>query len=146
MLGHVIAEVQQMSEYHLDNGRCSIFRNIGHRNSTSGRCFDVAPASGIARRRIESPLCRFTRIEDYDVILGDNGQVLDISNQRIATILTTDTVTLTGGVDVIEGNEDDDIKDKNDNVMDYYYVIEVEITAPENLAGVYVNDPKIKNW
>ena len=38
------------------------------------------------------------------------------------------------------------IKDKNDNVMDYYYVIEVEITAPENLAGVYVNDPKIKNW
>ena len=38
------------------------------------------------------------------------------------------------------------IKDKNDNVMDYYYVIEVEITAPANLAGIYVNDPKIKNW
>lgn len=38
------------------------------------------------------------------------------------------------------------IKDVNDNVMDYYYVVEFQVTAPASLAGTYVHDPRIKNW
>jgi len=38
------------------------------------------------------------------------------------------------------------IKDLNNNVMDYYYVVEFQVTAPASLAGTYVHDPKIKNW
>lgn len=38
------------------------------------------------------------------------------------------------------------IKDLNNNVMDYYYVVEFQVTAPASLAGTYVHDPRIKNW
>lgn len=38
------------------------------------------------------------------------------------------------------------VKDLNNNVMDYYYVVEFQITEPADLVGTYVHDPKIKNW
>jgi hypothetical protein len=38
------------------------------------------------------------------------------------------------------------IRNKNNNVMDYHYVVEFQITEPADLAGVYVHDPMIKNW
>jgi Ca2+-binding RTX toxin-like protein len=49
---------------------------------------------------------------DNDIILGDNAeldQVVSRAPQRMATIKTTDISNSTGGDDVIEGNEGDDI-------------------------------------
>ena len=49
---------------------------------------------------------------DADIILGDNAEldhVVSRAPARIDTIKTTDTSNLTGGDDLIEGNEDDDI-------------------------------------
>ncbi|MFT7691453.1 MAG: Ca2+-binding RTX toxin-like protein, partial [Candidatus Latescibacterota bacterium] len=47
-----------------------------------------------------------------DYIIGDNGQLLDLQNEsvwQLSTMQTTDLTAATGGADVIEGNDGDDI-------------------------------------
>jgi len=50
--------------------------------------------------------------DDFDIIIGDNAELTTVEGldpHRIGLIETTDTVTITGGDDRIEGNEDDDV-------------------------------------
>jgi Ca2+-binding RTX toxin-like protein len=49
---------------------------------------------------------------DSDIVLGDNGELDQVTSrtpQQVGSIQTTDTTNATGGNDVIEGNEGDDI-------------------------------------
>ena len=50
---------------------------------------------------------------DADIILGDNAELDQVTSrvpEQIATIKTTDTSNSTGGDDIIQGNEDDDVE------------------------------------